>query len=117
MYAMGHMQSKCHPKSVIRDVRKMKFISYNDTYFYIVFCSLFVKFCCKSCKIRGKEENYKPTCLVITFECTTCGRKQFRRYDTLSTVSFYQSPYPGLPPWHITSTTGDDLYLKENTMQ
>ena len=56
MNAIGHMQSKCHPKVVIRDVRKMKFISYNDTYFYIVFCSLFVKFCCKSCKIRDKEE-------------------------------------------------------------
>ena len=68
MNAVGPVQIKCLPKGVMltllvthcvltsMNVRKMKFISYIYTLFVHCFCSLFVKFRCKSCKISCEEK-------------------------------------------------------------
>ena len=51
------------------------------------FCSLFVKFWCKSCKSAAKK-SYHPACLVITFSSHHHDMSSIERYVGQSTVAF-----------------------------
>ena len=62
------------------------------------FCSIFVKFWWKSCKISGEQKSYKPTCLVTMFNSP--------RHDMTSTERYVgQSPTDCIYPWRRLRVT------------
>ena len=68
MNAVGHVQNKWRVTLTLHwtnrvhtsvNARKMKFISYMYTLFLYRFCSSFMQFGCKSCKISDEEKFWK----------------------------------------------------------